>query len=536
MVLQSLSLDVAAVPRSAGAGGVEELRVVGGLEDVLIQRVGGCHLIGHGVQHGSDVHIFTANRVAYSIRRNAQHRQLAPLWDLQPQAVLQLEHVVGVLVAVPQLLPLLIVVVEKGVDETGRDAQCRRTGSHHQKLFAVFTLRSVAHHLVKALNTGVEEGHVVGVEHLAPRTASAEVDGHVRRRQHSVHGALHRAVALLHHGHKLRKARRLLHGHVEGLHLVHNLARLCGGFFHRTRHVVKYRGEVAAQRLVLLPHRPVVLDLRQRLGVVLCPRCKVAAVESRRLQVAYRVADGKGRIVSRDQRLVELVDVVHHLRHGVLLRRRRRQCLHRFKQCVVHRHVVELAAQVDGEGVAPLGLHIVDAVEGVDAEIGLILLRIAHVAGDVCVGGVGGVVLQQSRAEAVFAALAHHLHRLLTQRLVEGHQLCVAAGGSAHGLADLHPLFLHRCAEVLKRLTAIGGDVVGIILPQEVCILLGDEPAVHAVLHHVVDVLAHLIAVPGKLRMLPQQPLGSSAAHLRREFIVKHRLVAHACCTVLPAF
>ena len=118
------------------------------------------------------------------------------------------------------------------------------------------------------MNAGIQKRHIAGVQHLAQRTGPTKVDRHIGSGVQGIRQIFGAGSTFLHHAHKLRQTWSLLHCHIQCLNLRHQLGGAAFRLFHRTGIVIKYRGERAAQSLVHLPVFAVVLDLRQRLGIV----------------------------------------------------------------------------------------------------------------------------------------------------------------------------------------------------------------------------------------------------------------------------
>ena len=534
VVLQALALNVSAVPRPAGAVRVEELRVDERGEYIAGQRVRRCHLVAHGVDGGENVHVLPPHRIRHTVRRDAQQGQLAPLRDLQPVAVAQLEHIVRVLVAVPQIVPLVIVMVQQRVQQGRSDAQ--RHGPRRQlgPLLRAFGLRYPPDELVKALHAGVQEGHIVGVQHLAQRAGTPEVHGdiggsieRIRLDGEVAYGfaALLRCLRFLHDAHKLRQTRGLFRGHVQRLHSRHHLAHPALRLLDGAGGVVEHGGVDAAQRLVELPVFPVVLYLRQRPRIVPRKRRSVPRIQSRSLQVSDHVPGKERGVVARYQRLEQVVGAAGHARQLVALRRIRRQRFHGVEQRVVHRHFPQLAIHIGRDDLVLAGPFDGGIVQCLRVELMLVLARLLDVAVYRVRVARPEIVAQQAVREAVFTALTHDLHRLLAQRFMQRHQAFRAALCAAHRLADTHRVQIPAPARGVLVLHAHGGHIVGIELLEEVRVLLCHKPAVHPVLHHVVDVLPYLRLVLRELRVLRQQLLGAGPAVLCGKFIVEHRLV-----------
>ena len=491
-------------------------------------------MVAHGVDGGENVHVLPPHRIRHAVRRDAQQGQFASLRDLQPVAVAQLEHIVRVLVAVPQIVPLVIVVVQQRVQQGRSDAQ--RHGPRRQlgPLLCALGLRHPPDELVKALYAGVQEGHIVGVQYLAQRAGTPEVHGDVggsieriRLDGEVAHSftPLLRGLRFLHDAHKLRQTRGLFRGHVQRLysrhHLAHSALRLLDG----AGGVVEHRGIDTAQRLVELPVFPVVLYLCQRPRIVSCKRRSVPRVEPRGLQVADHVPGKECRVVACYQRLEQVVGAAGHARQLVALRRIRGQRLHGIEQGIVHRHFPQLSVHIGCDDLVLAGPLDGGIVQCLRVELMLVLARLFDVAVHRIRVACAEIVAQQPVREAVFAALAHDLHCLLAQRLMQRHKAFRAALCAAHRLADTHRVQIPAPARRVRVLYAHRGHIVGVELLEEVRVLLRHQSAVYPVLHHVVDVLPHLRLVLREIRVLRQQPFGAGPAVLCGKFIVEHRLV-----------
>ena len=425
-------------------------------------------------------------------------------------------------------------MVQQRVQQGRSDAQ--RHGPRRQlgPLLCALGLRHPPDELVKPLHAGVQEGYIVGVQHLAQRAGTPEVHGDIRGGVERVRlgrkvaygfAPLLRGLRLLHDAHKLRQTRGLLRGHVQRLHTRHHLAHPSLRLLDGAGGVVEHGGVDAAQRLVELPVFPVVLYLCQRPRIVPCKRRSVPRVEPRGLQVADHVPGKECWVVSCYQRLEQVVGAASHARQLIALRRVRRQRFHGVEQRVVHRHFPQLSIHIGRDDLVLAGPLDGGIVQCLRVELMLILARLLDVAVYRVRVACAEIVAQQPVREAVFTALTHDLHCLFAQRFMQRHQAFRAALCAAHCLADTHRVQIPAPARGVLVLHAHGGHIVGIELLEEVRVLLCHKPAVHPVLHHVVDVLPYLCLVLRELRVLRQQLLGAGPAVLCRKFIVEHRLV-----------
>ena len=306
-------------------------------------------------------------------------------------------------------------MIQKRVEERRRDAQHNSPAHQLCPLPAALRLRHPPDHLVEALNARVQERHIVGVQHLSQCTGAAEVHRYISRRIEGIRQRFRIDAALFHHAHELRQTGCLLRGHVQRLKPCQQLPRLAGRLLYRAGSVVEHRGVGTAQRLVHLPVFAVVFDLRQCLGIVFQKSLAVPGVQARRLQVAHRVPHKERGVVAGHEGLEQIVAGTDRLCQRVALRRIRRQSLQRIKQGIVHRQLPQLPVLKHRKGLflcKCLSAHIVQRIR---VEVAAVkLLRILDVPPYRRGIARFHIVLQNTLPEPVLAALAHHLHGLLT--------------------------------------------------------------------------------------------------------------------------
>ena len=216
--MQTVALDVPAVPRRAGVVGIEELclRPRGG--DVLVENVRRRDVALHDLYHVGELRVVPLCLFLRIRRSGREHRQRSAPRDFHPVTVAELEKVVVRFRLVGDVVPLVIVSVQQPVEQLRQNAERRRLDRKRRPRLEALPVGDVPNKLVRALHGRIEKRHEVLVQHLRHRAAAGKVRRDIRRAEHCLHEVALRELPGFHpvrrlapalvgkDGHKLRKA------------------------------------------------------------------------------------------------------------------------------------------------------------------------------------------------------------------------------------------------------------------------------------------------------------------------------------------